>query len=159
MEQMNALVGANPAAIAGCLLLLVLILLGLVVSLLGRMSALQKKYDFFTQGKEANIDEVLTATLNELQQTQQELAELQQRHKTLHEQVQGCLQTVKLTRYDAYDSMGGRMSYSLLLADARKNGLILTSIYGRDDSRCFAKDLKEGKSSFVLAEEEQELLK
>lgn len=158
MEQINLAAANNLAAALGILLLLVLILLGLLCSLKGKLNALQAKYDFFTQGKEANIDTVLTDTLNELHRTQKELQALQEQHRLLHEQVQGCLQKVKLVRYDAYDTMGGEMSYSLLLADAKNNGMILTSIYGRDDSRCYAKDLKEGKSSYVLAEEEKKLL-
>ena len=76
----------------------------------------------------------------------------------MHEQVQGCLQNVKLIRYDAFEAMGGEMSYSILLTDAKKDGLLLTSIYGREESRCYAKDIKGGKSAYPLAEEEQKLL-
>ena len=105
-----------------------------------------------------NIDHVLTSTLNELSATKAELQQLQEKHRQLREQVSGCLQIVKMNRYDAFDAMGGKMSYSLLLADEKKNGVILTSIYGRDDSRCYAKDVKEGKSEYTLAEEEETLL-
>ena len=101
----------------------------------------------------------MTATLNELHKTQAELAELKEKHAKLYAQTQNCLQNVKMVRYDAFDAMGGEMSYSLLLEDAKNNGVILTSIYGRDESRCFAKDVKDGKSSYVLADEEKELLK
>ena len=68
------------------------------------------------------------------------------------------LQNVKLIRYDAFEAMGGEMSYSILLTDAKKDGLLLTSIYGREESRCYAKDIKGGKSAYPLAEEEQKLL-
>ena len=54
--------------------------------------------------------------------------------------------------------MGGEMSYSLLLTDAKKDGILLTSIYGREESRSYVKDIKEGKSSYPLAEEEKKLL-
>ena len=130
---------------------------GLLFSVKGKLNALQAKYDFFTQGEEANIDTVLTKTLNELHKSQAELAVLQEKHAKLQEQVQGCLQNVKLIRYDAFDAMGGEMSYSILLTDAKKDGLLLTSIYGREESRCYAKDIKGGKSSYPLAEEEQKL--
>lgn len=152
MEQANLLVNTHSAAIIIVLLGVILVALGMCFSLQGRLNKLQKKYDFFTQGKEANIDVVLTDTL------QNELAALQDKHQKLHAQVQNCLQNIKIVRYDAFDAMGGEMSYSLLLTDANNKGIILTSIYGREESRCFAKDIDNGKSSYPLAEEEQRLL-
>ncbi len=151
MEQANLLVNTHSAAIIIVLLLIVLVALGMCFSLQGKLNKLQKKYDFFTQGKEANIDVVLTDTL-------QELHALQNEHQKLHAQVQNCLQNIKIVRYDAFDAMGGEMSYSLLLTDANNKGVIMTSIYGREESRCFAKDIDNGKSSYPLAEEEQRLL-
>lgn len=159
MENLNMFVGQYIGVICIVLLCLLFLAIGISFGLRSRLNELQKKYDFFTQGKEVNIDEVLTETLNELHKTQAELATLQKKHTELYEQAQGCLQKVKMVRYDAFDAMGGELSYSLLLEDARKNGILLTSIYGRDESRCFAKDIKDGQSSYVLADEEKELLK
>lgn len=158
MEQMNVIFSTYLTVVLALLFVLAVIALVMCFSLSSRLNALQKKYDFFTQGKEANIDEVLTKTLNELNATRAELAELQDKHARLKEQVQNCLQNVKMVRYDAFDAMGGKMSYSLLLTDANNKGIILTSIYGRDESRNFAKDIDNGKSSYVLADEEKQLL-
>ena len=158
MAQLNGALLNNLAVVVGALSVLLLIVLVLLIKTKSNLNNLQKKYDFFTNGEEANIDQVLTRTLNELAATKAELAQLQDKHNKLREQVSGCLQTVKLTRYDAFAAMGGKMSYSLLLADEKNNGVILTSIYGRDDSRCYAKDVKEGKSEYTLAEEEKTLL-
>jgi predicted transcriptional regulator len=158
MEQMNVIFSTYLTVVLALLFVLAVIALVMCFSLSSRLNALQKKYDFFTQGKEANIDEVLTKTLKELNATRAELAELQDKHARLKEQVQNCLQNVKMVRYDAFDAMGGKMSYSLLLTDANNKGIILTSIYGRDESRNFAKDIDNGKSSYVLADEEKQLL-
>ena len=158
VEGANLALSNNLAVIVAVLGLVIVVMDGLLFSMKGKLNALHAKYDFFTQGEEANIDTVLTKTLNELHKSQAELAVLQEKHAKLQEQVQGCLQNVKLIRYDAFDAMGGEMSYSILLTDAKKDGLLLTSIYGREESRCYAKDIKGGKSSYPLAEEEQKLL-
>lgn len=158
MEGANLALSNNLTVIVAILGLVILALVIFLFRLKSKLNALQAKYDFFTQGKEANIDVVLTETLNELHKAQSELAELENKHAKLHEQVQGCLQNVKLIRYDAFEAMGGEMSYSILLTDAKKDGLLLTSIYGREESRCYAKDIKGGKSAYPLAEEEQKLL-
>ena len=159
MEQINAILAANLGAVVIGLAVLVLVLLVMLICVKGKLNTLQKKYDFFTQGESTDIDTLLTNTLVELRKAKEDLAALTEKHKALREQVKGCLQTVKLERYDAFDAMGGKMSYSLLLSDENKNGVILTSVYGRDESRCYAKDLKAGKSEYTLADEEKELLK
>ena len=158
MENLNLFVTNHIGTIVIVMGFFTIFLLGLILGMRSSLKALQKKYDFFTQGKDVNIDTVLTETLSELEMTKKELAELTVKHNKLREQVRGCLQVVKLERYDAFDAMGGEMSYSILLADENKDGVILTSIYGRDESRCYAKDLKNGKSKYVLAEEEKNLL-
>ena len=159
MEQINAILAANLGAVVIGLAVLVMVLLVMLICVKGKLNTLQKKYDFFTQGESTDIDTLLTNTLVELRKAKEDLADLTEKHKALREQVKGCLQTVKLERYDAFDAMGGKMSYSLLLSDENKNGVILTSVYGRDESRCYAKDLKAGKSEYTLADEEKELLK
>ena len=158
MENLNLWLTNNLAVAFMVEGLFIFILLILSFVLYKKNQAMKKKYEFFTNGKEANIDTVLTDTLTELRATRADLAVLQQKHSDLRQRVRGCLQTVKLERYDAFEAMGGEMSYSLLLADENKDGIIITSIYGREDSRSFAKDVKAGKSSYVLADEEKKLL-
>lgn len=159
MESLNLLADKYLFIIIAVLFICLLLLIILFWHNSKKLTVLQKKYDYFTKGEEnVNIDQLLTKTLQELDKTQQELQELQNRHQKLREQLRGCIQKVKLERYDAFDTMGGAMSYSILLADEKNDGVILTSIYGREDNRCYAKDIKNGKSSYVLAEEEKRLL-
>lgn len=158
MENLNLLLMNNLAVFMIAAFLLIFVLMIFIIVLYKKYAAMKKKYDFFTNGKDANIDTVLTETLENLRTAQADLAALQEKHNDLRQRVRGCLQTVKLERYDAFEAMGGEMSYSLLLADENKDGIIITSIYGREESRSFAKDVKAGKSSYVLAEEEQKLL-
>lgn len=158
MEELNLLAGQHIFIITVLLAAVIFILLIMLVMTRKKLTVIQDKYDYFTKGSEVNIDQVLTRTLQELEKTQEELQQLQQKHGQLREQVKGCIQKVKMERYDAFDAMGGEMSYSILLADENNDGIILTSIYGREDNRCYAKDVKGGKSSYVLAEEEKKLL-
>ena len=158
VEELNLLAGQHIFIITVLLAAVIFILLIMLVMTRKKLAVMQDKYDYFTKGSEVNIDQVLTRTLQELEKTQEELQQLQQKHGQLREQVKGCIQKVKMERYDAFDAMGGEMSYSILLADENNDGIILTSIYGREDNRCYAKDVKGGKSSYVLAEEEKKLL-
>lgn len=158
MEQGNIWMNGNSLVIFVILLAILLIMLIMLISYKKQVSKLQEKYDFFLKGKNGNIDQLLTDTLAELDKTKIELRELQQKHSALRNQVKGCIQKVKMERYDAFDAMGGELSYSLLLEDEEHNGVILTSIYGRDESRSYAKLVAKGKCQTALAEEEKKLL-
>ncbi|HBG17320.1 MAG TPA: hypothetical protein DDW93_11100 [Firmicutes bacterium] len=68
------------------------------------------------------------------------------------------LQRWALHRYKAFSNIGGDQSFSLVLLDKKGDGVLLSSIYGRDESRTYAKSIKGGKSNYPLSDEEQEVL-
>ena len=64
-----------------------------------------------------------------------------------------------LIRYDAYGEMSGRQSTSIALLDARRSGLVLSSIHHRDQARLYAKQVREGRSELELSPEETEAIR
>ena len=61
-----------------------------------------------------------------------------------------------IVRYDAYESAGGRQSASVALLDAKRSGVVLSAIQGRDYARVYVKELDQGKASVALSPEEQQ---
>jgi len=76
----------------------------------------------------------------------------------LHVLIQGCVQKCKLDRYQAFRDTGGDQSFSLALLDGKCDGAIITSIFGRNESRLFAKRVVKGVAVHALSEEERKLL-
>lgn len=70
----------------------------------------------------------------------------------------GFVQRIGLVRFDAFDDMGGQLSFSAALIDARGDGVVITSINGRQDTRCYAKAVRGGVSQHNLAAEEQQAI-
>ncbi len=64
------------------------------------------------------------------------------------------VQRVGLVRFDAFEDMGGRLSFSLALLDESGDGVVLTSINGRQDTRVYAKPVTGASSEHNLSEEE-----
>lgn len=60
-----------------------------------------------------------------------------------------------VVRYDAFDDMGGRMSFSAAWLDDHGNGIVITSINARAESRAYAKPIRGGTSEHNLSPEEQ----
>ncbi|MEO6021346.1 MAG: DUF4446 family protein [Knoellia sp.] len=68
------------------------------------------------------------------------------------------LRHVAVVRYDAFGDMGGRLSFSAAIVDDRGDGVVLSSIHARGESRTYAKGITEGGSDTTLTPEEQQAL-
>jgi len=68
------------------------------------------------------------------------------------------IRRVGLVRYDAFEDMAGHLSFSAALLDDDGSGIVITSINGRQDTRCYAKPVEAGASEFNLSHEEEEAI-
>lgn len=68
------------------------------------------------------------------------------------------LRHVSVVRYDAFGDLGGRFSFSAALLDDSGDGLILTSIHGRSETRTYLKGISNGKPEIELSPEERKAM-
>jgi len=88
-----------------------------------------------------------------------ERAELARTVQQLSETIGTVLRRVALVRYDAFDDLSGRLSFSLALLDDRGNGITLTSIASPSDTRLYAKSLTAGVGEHPLSPEEEQAVR
>ncbi|GAA1173125.1 hypothetical protein GCM10009584_12700 [Ornithinimicrobium humiphilum] len=86
------------------------------------------------------------------------LLELEDELRAVRSDLAGALRHVAVVRYDAFGDMGGRMSFSAALVDDAGDGLVISSIHARGESRTYAKGVVGGDSEVVLTPEEREAL-
>jgi hypothetical protein len=77
----------------------------------------------------------------------------------LRTEVSDALRHLAVVRYDAFGDMGGHLSWSMALLDDAGNGVVLTSIHGRSDSRTYAKNVSDWSCDQQLSPEEEEAIK
>lgn len=68
------------------------------------------------------------------------------------------LRHVAVVRYDAFGDMGGRLSFSAAIVDDAGDGLVVSAIHARSESRTYAKGVVGGSSDTTLTPEEQQAL-
>ncbi|MDQ4084707.1 MAG: DUF4446 family protein [Actinomycetota bacterium] len=78
--------------------------------------------------------------------------------EALRQENSEALRHLSVVRYDAFGDMGGHLSWSAALLDDHGNGLVLTSIHGRSESRTYAKNVAEWSSDQTLSPEEEEAI-
>ena len=84
---------------------------------------------------------------------------LEGRMATAEQRIDGALAYRAVVRYDAYGEMSGRQSSSLALLDARRSGVVISSILHRDQARVYVKQVHEGDSELELSPEELEAIR
>jgi hypothetical protein len=84
------------------------------------------------------------------------LAQVDERLAEASERIDGTIAYRSLVRYDAYGEMSGHQSSSVALLDARKSGVVISSILHRDQARVYVKQLTDGVPTLELSPEEQE---
>jgi len=86
-------------------------------------------------------------------------ASLERRMGSAEDRLDGAIAYRSLVRYDAYNEMSGQQSTSIALLDARRDGVVLSSILHRDQARLYAKQVRDGRSELELSPEEAEAVR
>lgn len=132
---------------------IILVLLYLISQI--RISRIKKKYNEVVRGIEGvNVEELLIRTGEEVRDIYIDINNMEKEIEGLNAKLALSIQKVGFIRYNAFAEMGSELSFSIALLDDFKNGFILTSIYGRDYTTSYAKQIKLGKSIHPLSVEE-----
>ena len=66
---------------------------------------------------------------------------------------------ISVVRFDAFEDVGSDLSYCVAMLDSNNNGIVISGIFGREDSRTYVKPIVDGESSYKLTQEEERALK
>ena len=129
-----------------------------VIALLGQRRV-RASYRAFSQGSREDVLTLLQRHVEEVQGLRRDVAALREHGYGLRDMVAGCLSRVHTVRYDAFDDMGGHLSFSSALLDEHGDGMVITAINGRTDTRIYAKPIRAGSSRHNLSEEEDRAIR
>ena len=128
---------------------------GLALALLFRFNRLSTAHDVLTGGDAgAGFVEATTRQHREAAALRTDVGLLRDDLAAARADLSDALRHVAVVRYDAFGDMGGRLSFSAALLDDAGDGIILTSINGRSETRTYAKGVKAGDSDHSLSPEE-----
>ena len=129
------------------------ILFILTVVNMAKTSKLRKKYEAFMMGKDAkSLEETLVTRLSQVDK-------LISANEANEDNMKFTFQKIGLVKYDAFNEMGGKLSFSLAMLNESDNGFVLNAVHSREGCYTYIKEIIDGNSIITLAEEEQEALK
>lgn len=103
-------------------------------------------------------DDAVGVLLGRIERLEKAVRTLHGTDKRQQVQIEGGIRRVGLLRYDAFEDVGGRLSFSAALLDEHGTGMVITSINGRQETRVYAKPVTAGSSPYNLSLEEEEAI-
>lgn len=148
-----ALIGVAAAAV-----LLIILLIITIVNLV-QISKLKKKYRKFMDGEDAqSLEKTIADHLGEIKGLISSNDANEKNIAKLTNQIQFAFQKVGLVKYDAFQEMGGKLSFSLCLLNEKEDGFIINAMHSREGCYTYIKEVIAGNCVIILSDEEKEAL-
>lgn len=148
IELIVALLGAGWAILA-----VWLIAVSVRLKRLGKQQKVVAK-----AGENGDFVATVSKSLSELSLLGAGLVEIKESLSKLEFDLRTTVRHVGVVRFDAFDDVGGRLSFAVALLNGHGDGVVLSTINGRQESRSYAKFIKDGDSSYNLSGEEREAI-
>ena len=142
-------------------LAVVVVLLVIWVAWLQRSDAVLRRRlrRLIGEGEGLGLDELLDKQFGRLDTVAERVEALNRLHHELEALLQHSIQKVGVIRFNPFADTGGDQSFAVALLDAQGNGVVLSSLHGRADTRIFAKQVQAGRSKHALSDEEQDAIR
>ena len=111
------------------------------------------------EGGSATLDQVLERQLERVETLAQRLDAVNKLQHELEELTHRTIQKVGIVRYNPFADSGGDQSFAIALLDSLGNGVVISSLHSRAETRVFAKPVQAGRSRYPLSDEEQDAIK
>lgn len=147
--------------------IVVLVVVGLMVLALFffiintiRLNQLHRRYRLLMRGvNKANLEELIFKQTDQIKEMQKLVDGLKGMQEGAQQELKQSVGPVGIVRYNAFNDVGSDLSYSVAILNREKNGVVMTSLYGREESRTYAKPIENGESSYKLTDEEKEAVR
>ena len=126
------------------ILLLILVFVQMV-----QIAKLKKKYKKFMSGKDAKSLE---------NQIEKLFEDNKKDIRRINKELEYTFNKVGIVRYDAFQQMGGMLSFSIALLNKRNDGFILNSVHSTEGCYTYTKEIKNGMCEIELSSEEKTAL-
>lgn len=151
--------GFDPFYLIVFLFVLIVTLFVMVINANMKYIRLKNSYNVFMRGKDAkSLEASMMHRFRVLDDVMAICKQNQEDVRILNKSILRNYQKIGIVKYDAFQEMGGKLSFALTMLDARDNGYIINAMHSREGCYTYIKEIVKGESYIELAEEEAESL-
>ena len=152
-------IGIDPAYIFIFMLILFIVLFILYVNVTLKYNRLKSSYMTFMKGKDGKtLEESMQERFAEVESVLKFTKQNRQDIRDIKRKLENNYQKLGIVKYDAFNEMGGKLSFALAMLDGNDSGWIINAMHSREGCYTYVKEIVKGESYVELAEEEAEAL-
>ena len=142
---MQTFVTEHAGVIFVILVIALLVLFGMMLLNIVQTNNLREKYEFFMKGKSGqSIEEAMGECMDEVARVERDYQQLKRYSKeVIEKKAEAGLYRHYMKRYDAFEGMGGELSFVLVLLDEHNDGYLINSVQGRDSAHVYSKNIED----------------
>lgn len=167
MDELNRVLADNLAVVLAVLAAIVLVLLLLAIVQSVRLGRAVRDYRALlgggrtgsVAGRDATLGELLEAHIGRVDEVARRMGEMDAVHATLEHRALTSLQHIGLVRFNPFEDTGSDQSFAIALLDGERDGIVISSLHGRANTRVFAKPVQGGTSPHALSTEEEQAIR
>lgn len=152
--------GIDVGIVVLFLILIVIALIFMVMRLQIRMDRLIKKYRMFMKGSDGqSLEREFQRKFSQIEkmvETDENHASIINEMKTIQNST---MNKYGIVKYDAFDDVGGKLSFAFAMLDKSDTGVVLNAVHSRENCFLYIKEIVKGESYIMLSEEEIEALR
>lgn len=154
--QESGMISILMLVVIAVMILMIIVTMNLSMS----VNRLRKKYKSFMRGKDGqSLERMFTNKMKTIDFLEKQLAKDHTVLEQMYNIQSRTLNKYGIVKYDAFDDVGGKMSFVLACLDKNNTGYILNAIHSRDNCFLYLKEIVKGESYIMLSDEEIEALK
>jgi len=125
-----------------------------------RLRKENKRINIFFKGKKAeDLGEVIAQILRKQKDSEKDINKILEKIEKLESIAIRSIQKIGVIRFNPFEGVGGNQSFSLAILDQKDDGIVISSYHSKENTRIYAKPIKQGESQFPLTEEEEKAIK
>jgi hypothetical protein len=104
------------------------------------------------------LDTLLEDCIKKIEELDIRLQKTDSRLTPIEDKLRDSLDRIELMRFRAFEDVGSDISFALTLLNQEGDGVVISAIHNRDESRVYGKPVKGGNSTYSLTEEEKTVI-
>lgn len=117
---------------------------------------LYREFDAFMRGRDAeSLEDLILEEKDAIIKLQDDVASNRENMRVMNRNIRASFQKMGIVRYDAFEGMGGKMSFALALLDYTNSGLVLNCMHAREGCFVYVKEVDAGTTDTALGAEER----
>ena len=124
-----------------------------------KLNKMKKNYRIFMNGKTAeNLEDSMLEHFERIEELENVTRKHTSEIKKIKDELLSVYSKVGIVKYDAFNEMGGKLSFALAMLDNSNNGYVINAMHSREGCYTYIKEIIKGESFIALGDEEKQAL-